>query len=202
MTSTLALMAMASATFGVATPAAAQPEPFIGQIMTFGGTFCPRGWADTAGQLLPISQNSALFALLGTTYGGDGRTTFALPDLRGRVKIGPGQSPGLPFYGLGEKAGTPTNTLITAQMPAHNHTAILHAEFAPGTTGSPEGNMLGVGTSGAKPYTPPGSANEVPMSTDSITVENTGANQPVNNMQPYLAITTCIALQGIFPSRN
>lgn len=202
MTSTLALIAMASATFGVATPAAAQIDPFIGQIMTFGGNFCPRGWSSTDGQLLAISQNTALFSILGTTYGGDGRTTFALPDLRGRVKIGPGQGPGLSFHPLGSRSGTETTTITLVNMPAHNHTAILHAESAPGTTGNPTGNLLGVNTADADPYALPNPAAEVPMSSDSIRVGNTGGGQPINNMQPYLAVTTCIALVGIFPSRN
>ena len=202
MTSTLALMEMASATFGVATPAAAQIDPFIGQIMTFGGNFCPRGWSTTDGQLLPISQNTALFSILGTTYGGDGRTTFALPDLRGRVKVGPGQGPGLTFHPLGQKFGSETRNLTVAEMPMHSHTAVLHAESAPGTTGNPTGNLLGVNTADADPYALPNPAAEVAMSTDSIRVSNTGGSQPFDIMQPSLAITTCIALVGIFPSRN
>ncbi len=198
----LAVAAMAGATFGTATPAAAQAEPFIGQIMYFGGNFCPRGWMRNDGQLLAISQHSALFSILGTTYGGDGRTTFALPDLRGRVAFGPGRGPGLSDHRLGSRSGSETNTLTQLQLPSHSHQAVMHAESAPGTTGNPTGNLLGVNNSGANPYAAPVPADEVAMSTDSIRVGNTGGSQPVNNMQPFLTVTTCIATVGLFPSRS
>lgn len=198
-TTALAVLAMAGASFATATPAAAQ-TPMLGEIQTFGFNFCPRGWAATNGQLMPISQNTALFSLLGTIYGGDGRTTFALPDLRGRVVIGPGRGPGMSDYQLGQRGGSETNTLIVSQMPSHNHTATLRAHNVAGTSDNPTNAMLADFPDGTAIYSPgPG---DVSMNASSIQVANTGGNQPVNNMQPYLAVTTCIALQGIFPSRN
>ena len=179
-------------------------EPFIGQIIMFGGNFAPRNWAFCNGQLLAINQNQALFSILGTTYGGDGRTTFGLPELRGRVAVHSGGSsgPGLTNRPLGSRSGTETNTLTTNQLPSHNHTATMRAESAPGSTGNPTGNLLGVVTTGANIYAPPVPATEVSMSSDSIVVNNTGGNQSVNNMQPFTAVNYIIALQGTFPSRN
>ncbi len=177
-------------------------DPFIGQIIMFGGNFAPRGWAFCSGQLLPIAQNSALFSILGTIYGGDGRTTFALPELRGRAAVHAGNGPGLTNRPLGSRSGTETNTLNITQLPSHNHTATMRAESAPGTTGNPTGNLLGVITTGANIYAPPVPATEVSMASDSIVVGNTGNNQPVNNMQPYAAVNYIIALVGTFPSRS
>ncbi|MCB9745839.1 MAG: phage tail protein [Alphaproteobacteria bacterium] len=164
-------------------------EPFLGQVTIFAGNFAPRGWAFCDGQLLPISQYSALFSILGTTYGGDGRTTFALPDLRGRTPIGPRNGPGLSDYRLGQQGGSQTNTLTVSEMPSHNHSASLQTYGKAGALGDPVGLVNGpVDTS-------------APINT-SATVGNTGGNQPVNNLQPYLAINYIIALQGIFPSRS
>jgi microcystin-dependent protein len=167
---------------------ASAQEPFLGEVAVFGFNFCPRGWAATEGQLLPIAQNTALFALLGTTYGGDGRTTFALPDLRGRVVLAPGAGPGLSNYILGELGGTETSLLSVAEMPVHAH------------------NVSGAGA-GATAMVKDASNDkgvEVLTGLDGgvISTQNTGGGQAHDNRQPYLAMTTCIALQGIFPSRN
>lgn len=173
-------------------------EPFIAEIIMFGGNFSPRGWAFCQGQLLPISSNSALFSLLGTTYGGDGRTTFGLPDLRGRVPIQQGQGPGLPSYRLGETGGSTTHTLSTTEMPSHTHG--LEGEKGVASTNSPANAMLAAhDTSNA--YSPFISTNdEVAMASQSIT--NTGGGGSHNNMQPYLALNFIIALVGTYPSRN
>lgn len=177
-------------------------DPFIGQIVMFGGNFAPRGWAFCSGQLLSISQNTALFSILGTIYGGDGRTTFALPELRGRAAIHAGRGPGLSNRALGSGSGSETNTLNILNMPSHNHNPRLRAESAPGTTGNPTNNLLGVVTSGADIYAPAVPAAEVDMSADGVVSNNVGNNTPVNNMQPYRAINYIIALQGTFPSRS
>lgn len=170
-------------------------EPLLGSIMLFAGNFAPRGWAFCDGQLLPISQNSALFSILGTTYGGDGRTTFALPDLRSRVPVGPRQGPGLSNRQLGSRFGAETTTLTVNNLPSHTHG--LKSSNAPGNSNSPEGNVPAVNRDGILHY---GSDANTDMSTAGIT--NTGGDQPVNNMQPGLAINYCIALQGVFPSRS
>jgi microcystin-dependent protein len=170
-------------------------EPLLGSLMLFAGNFAPRGWAFCNGQLLPISQNSALFSLLGTQYGGDGRTTFALPDLRGRVPIGPGQGAGLSNYQVGQKTGFEETTLTAANLPSHTHT--LNASSSPGTSSSPNGNLPAVNRDGILHY---GSSADVTMS--SASVANTGGGQPINNVQPVLGIHYCIALQGIYPSRS
>lgn len=171
-------------------------EPLMASIILFGGNFAPRGWAFCQGQILSIAQNTALFSLLGTTYGGNGQTTFALPDLRGRTPIGTGQGPGLPNVNLGEMAGAPTHTLINTEMPAHNHT--LNAVSEPGDIGAPAGAFLAATGALDPEYRASGSA--VSMSPQSIGIA--GGNQPFSIMQPYLGINYIIALQGIYPSRN
>ena len=168
-------------------------EPFIGQIMMFGGNFAPRGWAFCDGQLLPISQNTALFSLLGTTYGGDGRTTFALPDLRGRTPIHSGHGPGLSDYRQGSKGGQETVTLTVNQMPSHNH--VVKANLDEGTSDEVENNYLS--NSSTPLYSSSADGN---LNTSSVV--HTGGGQAHSNMQPYLAIQYVIALQGIFPSRS
>jgi microcystin-dependent protein len=168
-------------------------EPFIGQIIMVGFTFAPRGWALCDGQILSIAQNTALFSLLGTTYGGDGRVTFALPDLRGRVPIHPGQGAGLSPYGLGESGGLEQVTLLATQMPAHNHPLIATNTEAGLTV--PEGQLLA--QSREVTY---GAGAGVAMSPQAI--GQAGGNQPHENRQPYLAVNFVIALQGIFPSRD
>jgi len=187
-------------------------EGMIGEIRMFGGNFAPRSWALCDGQLLPISSNSALFSILGTTYGGDGRTTFALPDMRGRVPVHAGNGPGLSDRRLGAKGGTETNTLNVTQLPSHNHSASgkIKANNLTATANDPAGNYpaLAFGrdlTSGSQVqvncYT--NSHNEY-MANDSVevTVGNTGGGQSVNNMQPWLAVNFIICMFGVFPSRS
>lgn len=168
-------------------------DPFIGEIKMFAGNFAPQGWALCDGQLLPIAQNAALFSLLGTTYGGDGRTTFALPDLRGRVPLHPGQGPGLSQRRLGEKSGQESVTLSEAQMPAHTHTA--QARPVSAGRNDPENALL------ARRRAYDGEpAPTVTMHPDAI--GSAGGGQDHENMQPYLCINFIIALQGLFPSRG
>lgn len=166
-------------------------EPFLGQIMIVPYNFAPRGWAFCAGQILPIAQNTALFSLLGTTYGGNGQTTFALPDLRGRVPLGAGQGPGLSNYTLGQVSGTEAETLIISQMPAHTHSVKCSSDDA--DTAKPADNFFG----NAPSYS---TTSDTTM--DAAVVGNTGGSQPHNNIQPYLTLNFVIALEGIFPSRN
>ncbi|WP_103763052.1 phage tail protein [Roseovarius confluentis] len=173
-------------------------EPFLGQIYLVGYNFAQRGFSFCAGQIIAISQNTALFSLLGNTFGGDGRTTFGLPDLRGRTAIGIGHGPGLPDYRWGEKAGNYQTTLNITNMPSHNHTATLHAETGPATQTSGSGNLLGV----SQIYAPPGAAPNQPMASEAVTVANAGGNQPFNHMPPFLALNYEIAMMGIFPSRS
>tara|TARA_B100000780_G_C21106395_1_gene446840 strand:- start:1170 stop:1742 length:573 start_codon:yes stop_codon:yes gene_type:complete len=189
-------------------------DPFIGEVKMFGGNFAPRGWAFCEGQLLAIAQNQALFSILGTTYGGDGRTTFALPDLRGRAPIGPGTGPGLSTRRLGQRSGTETNVLTVNQMPSHNHstTTSLHA-YIP--VNAEEGNEDEVNpaagvlanngqdnyASEATPNAFYNGANLAPVN-GTVQVMNNGGSQPFNNMQPFLGVYYIIALVGVFPSRG
>jgi len=170
-------------------------QPFLGEIRAIAFNFPPKGWAFCNGQLLSIQQNQALFAILGTTYGGNGQTTFALPDLRGRSPLHFGQSPGLSNYVLGQAAGTEGVTLIQSQMPAHNHLVKANANANAGVAansfpaGPPSGNNL-YGPSVAGPA----------MDTNMVPAQ--GGNQPHSNQQPYLVVNYVIALVGIFPSMN
>ena len=187
-------------------PAEAQ-EGYLGEVRLFGMTWCPRSWTPADGQLLAISQYNALFSLYGTLYGGDGRTTFGLPDLRGRAPISQGSGPGLNPYSVGQKAGSESFTLTVDQMPSHNHTAsttaTLNASSAGGDSPEPSGRVLADDGndniySAAQP--------DVTMSSAAIsastTVNNTGGNQAVGHRGPILTMTWCVALQGIYPSRN
>lgn len=171
-------------------------EGFIGEIRMFAGNFAPRSWALCDGQLLPIAQNQALFSILGTTYGGDGRTTFALPDLRGRVAIHPGNGPGLSNYVQGSKGGTETNTLTIAQMPSHSHAVNAVAED--GNQSVPSGNL----PAGTKVLDKEYSDAAPNANMGAGMIGNSGGGQPVNNVQPYGTVNYIICLQGIFPSRN
>lgn len=175
-------------------------DPFIGEVKLFAGNFAPRGWAFCEGQLLPISQNSALFSILGTTYGGDGRTTFALPDLRGRVAIGPGHGPGLSAYREGQKGGQEHVTLTVSQMPSHNHVVNQKAVAALGDSNDPTGRTLANTGDFDNEYS--SATPDTNMSPNSILVGHAGGNQSHENRQPFLAIYYIIALQGIFPSRG
>ncbi len=181
-------------------------EPYLGQLMLVPYTFAPSGWANCDGQLLAISSNSALFSLIGTIYGGDGETTFGLPDLRGRVPLHTGSGPGLPFYNLGQRGGSTTNTLIVGNLPAHSHTATASvnntsSDLSVPTAGSSiaqpgqESGRSFVDTLGFNSATPNTNLNPA-----TISVGNTGSSNPVNNMQPYLTMRYVIALVGLFPS--
>jgi len=175
-------------------------DPFLGDIKLFGFGFAPRGYALCDGQLLPIAQNQSLYSLLGTTYGGDGRTTFALPDLRGRVPIHPGTATSGVRYQAGQAGGGEREMLSADQMPIHNHQAEGTDQAAAST--SPAGQRLGVGSdSGRTPITPYGTAaNLVPLHAG--TIGTAGNGQGHENMQPFLTISFCIALQGVYPSRS
>lgn len=179
-------------------------EAFVGEIRMFGGTFAPAGFALCNGQMMSIAQNEALFALIGTTYGGDGQTTFALPDLRGRLPVGQGQAAGLSAYTIGQKGGTETVTLTAQQMPSHSHG--FRATSAIGNLPGPSG--------GAVPATPnqPNVASSLYVASGSSTrnigpmaptsISSTAGGQPHDNLMPSLCVNFIIALQGIFPSRN
>lgn len=174
--------------------------PYLAQITGFGFNFAPKGWAFCAAQLMSIQQNQALFSILGTTYGGNGIQTFGLPDLRGRVPVSQGQGPGLSYYTLGEAAGTQTVTVLANQLPLHNHAFNVNTALA--TSGSPSGNYLGQGgvDQGANvSIYATGNANSV-MAGNALAPN--GNNQPISILQPYNVINYCIALNGIFPTRN
>ncbi|WP_130736563.1 phage tail protein [Flavobacterium sp. J27] len=181
-------------------------EPFIGEIKIFGFNFAPKGYMLCAGQILSIAQYSALFSLIGTTYGGNGQTTFAIPDLQGRMPIGQGQGPGLPDYSMGEVGGRTTVTLTSANLPAHIHTLIsahvkIQASSNLGDEQSPNGNYPAV--SNVDSYSSVASPN-VFMGGTQITgsTDPTGSSIPFNSMNPYLTINYSMAIFGIFPSRN
>jgi microcystin-dependent protein len=173
-------------------------EPFIGQIIIAGFNFAPRGYATCDGQLLSIAQNTALFSLLGVTYGGNGQTTFGLPDLRGRVPIHQGQGPGLTNRTMGELSGTENVTLLTANLPSHSHSLI--ANSSAGNQGAPvTGSALAASSArGTNNYS--SAAPNTVLAAQSV--GNAGNGQPFSIMQPYLVVNYAIALQGIFPSRN
>ena len=170
-------------------------EPFLAEVRIVGFNFAPRGWAFCDGQILPINQNQSLYSLLGTTYGGDGRTSFALPDMRGRSPIHVGQSEGGSEHREGQKSGEETHTLSAAEMPQHDH--VLHASGTDANTDLPTGHVLARSVE-TEPYRDP--TNLTNMVSGSVT--NVGGGQAHENMMPYLAINFCIALQGLFPSRN
>jgi microcystin-dependent protein len=170
-------------------------EPFLGQLVLVPYNFAPKGWALCNGQLLSISQNTALFALLGTTYGGDGMTTFALPDLRGRVPVSSGQGPGLSNYDLGEQGGSETHTLTINELPAHTHA--LKADTSVGTTEKPGGSLLARNAAGIPQF---GISPTTQLS--ALGVQPTGGGAPHDIRQPYVTLNWIIALQGIFPPRN
>ena len=171
-------------------------DPFVAEIRIFAGNFAPLGWAFCNGQVLPIAQNTALFSLLGTTYGGDGKSNFALPDLQGRAPMHPGQGPGLTPRNLGEAAGTETVTLLSSEMPAHTHTGALPCVDAPATTNTPQGNLPA--RTGENTY----SAHGTPVNMSPASFSTAGGSLPHNNLQPYLALSFIIALQGVFPPRS
>lgn len=179
-------------------------EPFLGQIMMFAGNFAPRGWAKCDGQLLPINQYSALFSLLGTTYGGDGRTTFGLPDLRGRAPIHYGSGPGLAPVVWGQRGGSESFTLTAQNLPSHNHT--IKVSPGNGDNSTPvNGNSIAasVAPDGRSSNPVNGFNNSTPdIQLNSQSVTNTGGNIAVNKRSPYLGVIHVIATVGIFPSRS
>jgi len=174
-------------------------DPFVAEIRMFAGNFAPTGWAMCDGQLLPISQNTALFSLLGTFYGGDGRTTFALPDLRGRIPLQQGQGPGLSNRDLGETGGSSTVTLLTTEIPSHTHQ--IKAVTASGTSTDPTNKTWAQARYGrvADQIYATG-APDTQMSSNAMST--VGSGLPHNNMSPYLCVTFIIALQGIYPPRG
>jgi microcystin-dependent protein len=172
-------------------------DPFVAEIRIFPFNFAPRGWAWCDGQLLSLSQNTALFSLLGTTYGGDGKSNFALPNLQGRAPMHPGQGPGLSLHDLGETGGSETVTLLQSEIPAHGHTLRASSDpadlFAPG----PQASLAS--STGATAYQP-SMASLVQLAPEALTPA--GSNQPHNNLEPYLTFYFNIALQGVFPPRG
>jgi microcystin-dependent protein len=171
-------------------------DPFVAEIRIFPFNFAPKGWAFCDGQILPISQNTALFSLLGTTYGGDGKSNFALPDIQGNAPMHPGQGPGLSLHDLGETGGTETVTLLESEIPSHSHA--LMASTQPGEDPTAVGEALGRSV-GANLYQA-STSGLVPLADRALAPA--GGSQPHNNMQPYLTLSFCIALQGVFPPRT
>ena len=171
-------------------------DPFVAEIRIFPFNFAPKGWAFCDGQLMPLSQNTTLFSLLGTTYGGDGKSTFALPNLQGRVPMHPGQGPGLSAHHLGESGGSATVTLLEGELPAHSHAMMAQSALA--TSKTPTGHTLARPGKG-QTFTPP-SANGVAMASQALA--SAGGQAPHNNMMPYLTFHFCIALQGVFPPHS
>jgi len=176
--------------------------PFIGEIRMAGFNFAPSGWALCQGQLLPISQNPALFTLIGTTYGGDGQNTFQLPDLQGRIPINQGQAPGLSPYLMGQRAGSEAVTLVSAQMPSHIHSLLANADAA--SSANPTSGYLARASVPSLPsanvmvYAPV--ATLAPM--NGQTIGPTGGNQPHDNVMPFQCVNFIICLEGIFPTQN
>lgn len=171
-------------------------DPFVAEIRLGGFNFAPKGWAFCDGQLIPLSQNTALFSLLGTTYGGDGKSNFSLPNLQGRMPMHPGQGPGLSLHDLGETGGTETVTLLESEIPRHTHQALAASPADPAVA-SPAGAVLG--TAPTRPYIAPAS------NTSAVTMappQPAGGSQPHNNLPPYLVMNFIIALQGVFPPRS
>jgi microcystin-dependent protein len=170
-------------------------EPFVGEIRMFAGNFAPRGWAYCDGQLLAISQNDALFSLLGTIYGGDGRTTFGLPDLRGRIPIHAGSGPGLSPRSLGAKGGAENVTVTVNELPAHSHT--LRVSTAAGTGSAPSNEFLG-----ASPNVRVFRPQDPNVNLDAASITSVGGSRPHDNVMPFLCVHFIIALFGIYPSRH
>lgn len=171
-------------------------DPFVAEIRIYPFNFAPRGWAFCNGQLLPISQNTALFSLLGTTYGGNGQSTFALPDLQGCAPMHPGQGPGLSLHDLGETGGSETVTLLESEIPAHAHT--LQANSNTASLNAPGADRALARSSGGFAYQ---QSPASPVNLSPQTLTPAGGNLPHNNLMPYLTLNFCIALQGVFPPR-
>jgi microcystin-dependent protein len=174
------------------------PDPFVAEIRIFPFNFAPTGWAFCNGQLMPISQNTALFSLLGTTYGGDGKTTFALPNLQGNAPMHPGQGPGLSLHDLGETAGSETVSLLESEIPSHSHALRANSDIADVQSPSPARSLAR--SQNASAYQSTTNQNLVSLSPQALAPA--GGNLPHNNLQPYLTLNFCIALQGVFPPRG
>ncbi|HWO02278.1 MAG TPA: tail fiber protein [Blastocatellia bacterium] len=174
-------------------------DPFVAEIRILPFNFPPKGWAFCDGQLMPLSQNTALFSLLGTTYGGDGKSTFALPNMQGNAPMHPGQGPGLSLHDLGETGGSETVTLLESEIPSHNHA--IKAATTPGTLTAPAPDRGLSRAQGGNAYIP-GSPTPPLVAMSDQTFAPAGGDQPHNNMQPYLTLNFCIALQGVFPPRT
>jgi microcystin-dependent protein len=170
-------------------------DPFVAEIRIFPFNFAPKGWAFCDGQILPLSQNTALFSLLGTTYGGDGKSNFALPNMQGNAPMHPGQGPGLSLHDLGEVGGSDTVSLLQSEIPSHSHA--VNASGAEGTIGSPNDQLVASGV-GVNMYTT--SLNAASLNPNAVATA--GGDQPHNNLQPYLTLNFNIALQGVFPPRS
>jgi microcystin-dependent protein len=173
-------------------------DPFVAEIRIFPFNFAPKGWAWCDGQLLPLSQNTALFSLLGTTYGGNGKSNFALPDLQGRAPMHPGQGPGLSLHDLGETGGSETVTLLESEIPAHAHS--VNANATPANLAAPSAARAWARTQPGTSYKAPSGQPIVPFAPEAL--GPAGGDQPHNNMMPYLTFYFCIALQGVFPPRG
>ncbi|MGA2750419.1 MAG: tail fiber protein [Verrucomicrobiota bacterium] len=172
-------------------------QPFLGEIRMFAGNFAPIGWALCNGQTMPISQNTALFSILGTTFGGNGTTTFNLPDLQGRVPVNQGTGAGLSSYLLGQTGGTESTTLLIGNMPSHNH--LVQCNTGGGNQASPSANLPAVESTGTSLDFSDAGAN---ATMNPAMIQSAGSGTPINNIQPYLCVNFIIALEGIFPSRN
>jgi len=187
----------------MALPAAARAQDcMLGEVRMFAGDFAPSSWALAQGQLLSIAQNTALFSILGTTYGGNGQTTFALPDLRGRFPLGWGSGPGLTPRSLGEMAGTETVTQTVGQMPAHTHTAVANASSGAATHIRPQGRLLAkVDPNAVANVYAPGPP-DVSLAPEAVSIGVSGGSQPQDNMPPFLGMNFIICMEGIYPSRS
>jgi microcystin-dependent protein len=170
-------------------------DPFVAEIRIYPFNFAPKGWAFCNGQVLPLSQNTALFSLLGTTYGGDGKSNFALPDMQGNAPMHPGQGPGLSLHDLGESGGSDTVTLLESEIPSHPHA--LNASYSDGIATQPTGQLFAQGV-GVNIWST-GTANTALAAS---AIAPAGGDQPHNNLQPYLTLNFCIALQGVYPPRT